>query len=198
MMVKSIPVRSVIDAVAGASAAWCDVRYAPRRRAVDAVSNRTGYSPPVVEFAFDRLFRSLGGDAIAAVIAAELGSLEVLDGFVDLGARGMTRAVPIGRVCVISSRSTVGVAIVPAIFALCAKCDVLVKDREDHLVSAFFATLAEELPELRASAAAISWQSGRESLDLAGFGAVVAFGSDATLAEIAAQLPHSARFVPHG
>ncbi|HLY01331.1 MAG TPA: acyl-CoA reductase [Candidatus Cybelea sp.] len=197
MMVKSIPVRSVIDAVAGASAAWCDVRYAPRRRAVDAVSNRTGYSPPVVEFAFDRLFRSLGGDAIAAVIAAELGSLEVLDGFVDLGARGMTRALPIGRVCVISSRTTIGVAIVPAIFALCAKCDVLVKDRDDHLVAAFFATLTEILAQLGDAVAARPWLGESDDVNLDAFDSIVAFGSDRTLAAISGALRFPARLISY-
>ena len=157
MMVKAPPVRSIIDAVARAASAWSDSRYAPRRRAVAAVTARSGYSPPVVEYAFDRLFRSLGGDAIAAVVAGELGSLEVLDGFVNMGVRGVARALPVGRVCVISSRTTIGVAIVPAIFALCAKCEVLVKDREDHLVAAFFATLTEMLPQLEDAVAARPW-----------------------------------------
>src|SRR5579863_9592274 len=196
-MVKK-PVRSIVAAIAAAAARWSDARFAPRVRVRDAVSARTTYSPTTIEYAFDRLSGSLRRAAIEAVIADELGSLDALDRFVERSGRPRARALPIGRVCVLSSRTTVGVAIVPAVFALCAKCDVLVKDREDHLVSAFFATLSEELPELSASAAASFWESEREAIDFTGFGAVVAFGADATLAEIASLLPHSARFVPYG
>ena len=180
MMFKTLPVRSIIDAVAGASAAWSDARFEPRRRALDAVGARTGYSPPVVEFAFDRLFRRMTGDAIAGVIAGELGSLDVLDAFVHRSARGATRALPIGRVCVISSRTTVGVGIVPAIFALCAKCEVLVKDREDHFVSAFFATLTEMRAELGDAVAARPWRGESDAVNLDAFDAIVSFGNDRT------------------
>lgn len=197
MMVKAPPVRSIIDAVARAASAWSDSRYAPRRRAVAAVTARSGYSPPVVEYAFDRLFRSLGGDAIAAVVAGELGSLEVLDGFVNMGVRGVARALPVGRVCVISSRTTIGVAIVPAIFALCAKCEVLVKDREDHLVAAFFATLTEMLPQLEDAVAARPWLGESDAVDLDAFDCVVAFGSDRTLAAIGGALRLPSRFIAY-
>ncbi len=196
-MVKATPVRSIIDAVAGAASAWSDSRYAPRRRAVDAVSTRTGYSPPVVEYAFDRLFRSLSGDAIAAVIAGELGSLEVLDDFVDAGVRGAARALPVGRVCIISSRTTIGVAIVPAIFALCAKCDVLVKDREDHLVAAFFATLTELLAQVGDAVAARPWPGESDAVDLDAFDSIVAFGSDRTLAAISGALRSPTRLIAY-
>jgi Acyl-CoA reductase (LuxC) len=197
MMVKTLPVRSIIDAIAGAAAAWCDPRFEPRRRALDAVGARMRYSPSVVEFAFDRLFRPMTGDAITGAIAGELGSLDALDAFVHRGARGATRALPIGRVCIISSRTTIGVAIVPAIFALCAKCEVLVKDREDHLVSAFFSTLTETLAELGDAVAALPWRGASDAVNLDAFDSVVAFGNDRTLAAISASLPFSTRLIAY-
>jgi hypothetical protein len=197
MMVKTLPVRSIIDAVAGAAAAWSDARFEPRRRALDAVGARTGYSTPVVEFAFDRLFRPMTRDAIAAVIAGELGSLDVLDAFVHRGTRGATRALPIGRVCVISSRTTIGVAIVPAIFALCAKCAVLVKDREDHLAAAFFATLTEMRPELADAVAARPWRGESDGVNLDAFDSIVSFGNDRTLTAISASLQFPTRLIAY-
>jgi hypothetical protein len=197
MMVKTLPVRSIIDAVAGAAAAWSDARFEPRRRALDAVGARTGYSTPVVEFAFDRLFRPMTRDAIAAVIAGELGSLDVLDAFVHRGTRGATRALPIGRVCVISSRTTIGVAIVPAIFALCAKCAVLVKDREDHLAAAFFATLTEMRPELADAVAARPWRGESDAVNLDAFDSIVSFGNDRTLTAISASLQFPTRLIAY-
>lgn len=196
-MVKTFPVRSIIEAVAGAAAAWCEASFEPRRHAVEAVGARTGYSPPVVEYAFDRLFRPLTREAIERAIVSELGSLDVLDGFVARDAYSSVRALPLGRVCVISSRTTIGVAIVPAIFALCAKCEVLVKDRDDRLASAFFATLAQRHAGLGRFAIARAWPGRSDAVDLGRFDAVVVFGGDDTLATIAATTPFSTRLIGH-
>ena len=192
------PVRSIVRAVAGAAERWLDADFPPRVRAVSAACERTGYSMPVIEYAVDRLFSSTTRTAIESVIRSELGSLEVLDGFVDAPQRGRARALPIGRVCVVSSRTTIGVAIVPAIFALCAKCRVLVKDREDALVAAFFSTLAEELVEFREAAVALAWDGRHDRRDLREFAAVVAFGDDATLQRIRADIAPAARWIGYG
>jgi hypothetical protein len=197
MLDSATPVRSLIDAVASAAARWCDGDFPPRVRALAAVCARTGYTEPAVEYAFDRLFSSLTVQRLAATVVKELGSLDVLDRFTLQSDGVRERALPIGRVCVISSRTTVGVAIVPAVFALIAKCDVLVKDRADGLVNAFFATLREELDEFGSAAAAQSWDGAAQRQDLRAFDAVVAFGSDETLAEIAALLPLRSRMIPY-
>ncbi len=108
-------------------------------------------------------------------------------------------ASPAGQVCIISSRTTIGVALIPAIFALCAKCDVLVKDREDSLITAFFETLAEELDELALAARSAKWDSNStHAPDIGSFDAVVAFGSDQTLAAISRDVRPGARFIGYG
>ncbi len=196
-MVKK-PVRAIVAAIAAAAARWSDAAFAPRARARDAVSARTGYSPKAVDYAFDALFGALRSDAIEAIVTDELGCLDVLDGFVERGGRPPTRALPIGRVCIVSSRTTIGVAIVPAVFALCAKCDVEVKDRDDALVAAFFETLAEEFGGFRDAAHARVWNGEADAQSLRGFDAVVAFGNDATLASISTALPYPARMVAYG
>ncbi|MGC2407330.1 MAG: acyl-CoA reductase [Candidatus Cybelea sp.] len=190
--------RAIVTAIAAAAARWSEAGFAPRARIRDAVSERTRYSLPAVDFAFDALFGSLRRETIEAVIADELGCLDVLDDFVARGERGRVRALPLGHVCVVSSRTTIGVALLPAVFALCAKCHVLVKDREDHLIAAFFETIAGELEELGSAAIARTWKGGDDDYDLAGFDVVVAFGSDATLAQIANTLSFPTRFIPYG
>jgi hypothetical protein len=167
-------------------------------RALDAVCKRTGYSSPVVEYAFDRLFSSLAQSAIENAIAAELGTLDVLDAFVARPGCARARALPAGRVCILSSRTTVGVAIVPAIFALCAKCEVVVKDRDDELVAAFFSSLAQELEGMREWAVAESWDGERDARDLGAFAAVVAFGEDSTLQRVRAGLASGTRWIGFG
>lgn len=197
-MLVERPVRSIARAVADAAQRWTHPDFPPRVRALGAICERTGYSAPVVEYALDRLFAPLEQNAIEAVIHRELGSLDVLDRFALLSDGSRARGLPVGRVCVISSRTTIGVAIVPAIFALCAKCSVVVKDREDALVAAFFATLAEELDELHDAAVAQRWDGKLGSRDLSEFAAVVAFGSDPTLQRIRAGLTAGARWIGFG
>ncbi len=192
------PVRSIVRAVADAAARWHDADFPPRVRTLDGICARTAYSTPVVEYALDRLFASLAQSAIEATIASELGSLDALDRFVARAGLPRARALPIGRVCIVSSRTTIGVALVPAVFALCAKCEVLVKDREDGLIAAFFATLAEELDELGEAARARPWHGGSDAVDLAAFDAVVAYGDDATLTPLAHTLPIGTRLLPFG
>jgi len=192
------PVRSIVRAVADAAARWRNADFPPRVRALAAVCERTGYSIPVVEYALDRLFGSLQRTDIEEIIAVELGSPDVLDGAVDTTGGASVRALPVGRVCIVSSRTTIGVAIVPAIFALCAKCDVLVKDRDDALVAAFFSTLAHEMDDLATAAVARTWDGKGETHNLRDFAAVVAFGTDTTLERIRAQLSPQARWIPFG
>jgi hypothetical protein len=192
------PVRSLVHAIADAAMRWTDADFPPRVRALHAVSERTGYANPAVEYAFDRLFGALTAEALETVVATELGSLDALDDFVLRPDGARERAVGLGRICVISSRTTVGVAIVPAMFALIAKCDVLVKDREDALVAGFFGTLAEELQAFGAAAIAQSWVAQTHSPDLSTFDAIVGFGDDSTLDRIRASLPLRTPFIPYG
>ncbi|HTU70529.1 MAG TPA: acyl-CoA reductase [Candidatus Baltobacteraceae bacterium] len=195
---RAVPARRVVRAVADAAVRWSDADFPPRVRLLDRIVERTGYTKPVVEYALDQLFGSLTVDSLEATIAGELGSLDVLDEFALRPGRPRARALPAGVVCVISSRTTIGVAIVPAIFALCAKCEVLVKDREDGLVRAFFSTLGQELNEFREVTRAQGWEGEGDAVDLGRFDVVVAFGSDATLGRIAAAMQGGARFIGYG
>lgn len=193
MMLEERPVRSIVAAAADAAARWCDADFPPRVRLLAAICERTGYTLPVVEYALDRLFESLDAAHVSAAIARELGSLDVLDAFVEDVDRRV-RALPVGRVCVVSSRTTIGVAIVPAVFALCAKCNVTVKDRHDGLVAAFFETLAQELGSHEGFAAR-AWHGAGESGAFDDCAAVVAFGDAGSLTAIRAQLPAASRFI---
>jgi Acyl-CoA reductase (LuxC) len=195
---QTVPARTIVRALADAAQRWRDGDFPPRVRLLDAVTERTGYSVPVVEYALDHLFGSITESQLIAVVRNELGSLEVLDGFSGRHRSPDAWAAPLGSICILSSRTTIGVALTPAIFALCAKCDVLVKDREDTLIAAFFQTLSEELDEFARGARARAWSSDEEALDLAAFDGVVAFGSDQTLADISKNLRPGTRFIGYG
>lgn len=195
----NVPARKIVRAIASAAERWSDGDFPPRVRILDGIVERTGYSLPAVEYALDRFFFSVTESELLATIRGELGSLEVLEGFTPRTGRPDAWASPAGSVCVISSRTTVGVALTPAIFALCAKNDVLVKDREDSLVHAFFETLREELDEFADAARAATWRSGDEDApDLGDFDVVVAYGGNAAFEGIRESLHPQARFIAYG
>lgn len=196
---SKLPARAVIAAVSDAAERWRDADFPTRVRATQRIAERTGYSIPVVEYALDQLFFSIDRAALETVIAGELGEIEILDGFRARAGRTHARAAPIGSVCIISSRTTIGVALPAALFALCAKCDVLVKDREDALIASFFETLHQERSEFAQAARAEPWSSQDEDApDLHAFDAVVAFGRTQTLTEIRDALPAETRFIGFG
>ncbi len=196
---ESIPARTIVRAIADAAQRWSDADFPPRVRILERIRQRTGYSTPTVDYALDRLFESITVENLTAVIADELGGFEALDGLAARDGRPNARAAPVGTVCVISSRTTVGVALPVTIFALCAKCDVTVKDREDGLCEAFFATLCEELDVFAEAARASAWDSNTlPQPALREFDAVVAYGNDETLEDIRRGLRADARFIGYG
>ena len=151
MVSKLVRSRLSSSAVAAAARLW-NVTVATSRDASVAVdvAVRTGYAETIVEYRVrPPLYASLAA-TIRSRHCCELGSLKSSSEFVAREGRpGECARCRWAGVCVVSSRTTIGVAVVPAIFALCAGCEVLVKDREDRLVSAFFETICEMLPELR-------------------------------------------------
>ncbi len=192
------PADKIVRAVADAAERWSDADFPPRVRVTDRIADRTGYSVPVVEYALDRLFFSITRANLEAAIRGELGSLDILDDFTQRPGRPDAWAAPCGAVCIISSRTTIGVALVPAIFALCAKNDVLVKDREDALVASFFETLTEELGAFREAARSAAWASQDDAVPLGAFDVVAAFGADETLIKIRNSLNTGSRFIGYG
>ncbi len=198
---RGLPARAIVRAIADAAVRWTDADFPPRVRATAAIEARLGYTTPVVDYALDHLFDAITPDAIVAAIAGELGSLDALDGFTATPGRPAAWARGADAVTIVSSDTTIGVAIVPLIFALCAKCAVTVKDRADALVAAFAETLGEERPELRAATDVRAWSGGDEDIEahaLGAAGVVVAFGGSDALRAIRARCAPDATFVPFG
>jgi hypothetical protein len=198
---RALPARRIVAAIASAAARWCDADFPPRVRATAEIGARTSYTEPVVDYALDRLFGALSEGALLAAISGELGSLAALDGFVPRSGRADGYAAPVGSVGIVASDTTIGVALPAAAFALCAKCDVSVRDRSDSLCAAFAETLAVEDPAfvraLRVHPAAAhdddAWLA-----ELGGADAVVAFGGDRALRAIRERTAPQARFIAYG
>jgi hypothetical protein len=198
---RALPARRIVAHVADAARRWSDADFPPRVRVTAEIERRLGYSTPVVEYALDRLFFGITPAALEAAIGAELGALDALDRIVERHGLPAAWARGVARVAIVSSDTTIGVALVPAVFALCAKCEVIVKDRSDALVAAFFASLADEHPAFAGAASARPWTGGDGSEEDALFASadvVVAFGRDDALRAIRARCGSETRFVPFG
>jgi hypothetical protein len=198
---RAIPARTIVAAVADAAERWTDADFPPRLRATAAIESRLGYTMPVVDFALDRLFGGLTVAALTAAIDGELGAVAALDGFVERAGRPPAWARGVERATIVSSDTTIGVAIAPLAYALCAKCRVTVKDRSDALVAAFAETLGEALPALRDAIDVHTWTGGDAAVEDDAFGAadvVVAFGGPDALRAIRAACASETTFVPFG
>ncbi len=170
---------------------WCDADFPPRVRVTNDIVERTGYSVPAVEFALDALFGELRTTALLETIARELGEPIALDA-------SASRMLPLGRIAILSSRTTIGVAIPAMCFALCAKNDVIVKDREDHLVAAFAETLREELEAFDRALHVESWDARHEGTHLQDARLIVVYGNDDTIAQVTSEHAGSARTIGFG
>jgi len=198
---RALSARRIAAHIADAAERWGEADFPPRVRVTAAIEARLGYSTPVVEYALDRLFFGITVRSLEAAIGSELGSLEALDGFAPRAGAPASWARGVDRAVVISSDTTIGVALVPALFGLCAKCDVVVKDRSDALIGAFFASLAQEHPAFADAARAHVWTGGDDSAEetlFADAGVVVAFGGDGALRAIRERCGVETRFVPFG
>lgn len=194
-------IRAIVRGIADAAKRWCNADFPTRVRATRAVRTRTGYTEPVIDFAFDTLFGSIDAGALESTIASELGSLAALESFITRAARPEVTYRARSPIAIVSSDTTIGVAIPALLFAVCAQGRIRVKDRSDGLVRAFLETLEEELPGLSQSIEITAWNGeddGAAGDALADAGAVVAFGRDATLRAIRARIPADASFVGYG
>ncbi len=194
-----MPARAIVTAVADAAERWTDADFPPRVRATAALEARLGYTMPVVDHALDRLFGGMTAAALTAAIAGEVGALGALDEFVAQPGRPLAWARGVDRVTIVAGERTIGAALVPLVYALCAKSRAIVRERGDMLVAPFAETLGEALPALRDAIEVQTWTepSARgDDVALSAADVVVAFGDPAALRAIRAACSAEATFVP--
>jgi hypothetical protein len=193
----------VVDfrAIAAAAQQWAQRSFTPRIAVEFRIAQRLGYTVPVVTHAVDCLFTPITPEALQAVITSELGSMKALDGFIARDGRPAVHARGVNRVTIIASDTTIGVAIPPLIFALCAGAHVTVKDRDDRLVAAFAETLIDQAPRFASHLHVQTWNDHEDPMlgaAIENADVVVAFGNDATMGAIRARCHPQARFLSFG
>ncbi len=173
-----------------------------RRLALELLPGTAGLTAPMAEAVLDGMARDWTPDRLEALLQAELGTPEVLDGFRPGRAAGRVRAVGPGLGVHVGAGNVPGVMVTSMIRGLLVKSAVLAKPgRADVVLPVLFArAIAETAPELSGSVAVVYWPGGGggpEDEALRAADLVVAYGGAEAVEGIACRLPSTTRLVAY-
>jgi hypothetical protein len=197
------PVAQVAASIDRAIGRWLDPFSRWRRLAEGALPAITGYSAPMVRKGLPGYLATFRLENLWRLLEAELGDPRYLDGFQPRGRLGGRSRAYGPRLCVhVFAGNVPGLPAQSLVAALLAKAACLGKAAsEEPLFPALFAaSLAEVDRRLGACLAVTWWPGGTEALETVAFGradAVIAYGSEPTIASIRARVPPETRFVAY-
>lgn len=177
--------QEVIDRWMASDSPW-------RKLAEEALPAVTGYSVEMVRHGLAKTLEPLQGEAVELLLDTELGSA---------GERRQRIAVPPELILHILAGNIPGLAAVPIHLSLALGSGCILKTGTgDPLFASLWAqSIAEIDAELGACLAVTHWPGGDRKVEEVLFGAadvVIASGSEATIASVAARVPR--RFCGHG
>ncbi len=160
----------------------------------------SGYSPAMIELGLERMGALWTADALRAALESEFGSIEVLDDFRARPTGGLQRAFGPSLTVHVFSGNIPGVSVSSLVRALCVKSSSFGKTAagEPYLAVCFARALAQDDARLAECLAVTYWPGGSEDLEAVAYSeadAVIAYGSDETIATIACRVPPTARFI---
>lgn len=176
---------------------------APTRQAVlAALSDTTGMSEPMAEAVLDGMASDWTSARLNALVTAEFGGPEPLDGLARLSDGRMGRAMGPPLSLHIGAGTVPGVAVTSMVRALLVRSSAVLKPglRDVVLPTLFAQALAEEAPWLADCVAVLYWPGGTGGVEdelLREADIVVAYGGDEALERLRASTPIHTRFVPY-
>jgi hypothetical protein len=194
---RARPFGSRLDALGGALEEWRDSGSRPRRALAEGLPAAAGFTRPVVERGLALALEGWTAGALARAFAAELGAPAELDAAVS---HRVVSAFPATAVLLAGAIPSAELPTLLAALALGSA--VLAKPpARDPLTAALLAdSLARVDPALAAAFSALAFDA-RDERALAAFceaDCVVATGSDATVARVAARVAPPRRLVAYG
>src|SRR3954470_372325 len=199
----TLPIERVVASVDRAVSRWLDPYSRWRRLAERALPAITGYSEPMVRKGLPGYLATFRAENLWRLLELELGDPRFLDGFQPRGRLGgRSRAYGPRLTTHVFAGNVPGLPAQSLVAALLAKAACLGKtaSEEPLFPSLFAASLAEVDPRLAACLAVTWWPGGTETLETVAFGqadAVIAYGSEATIASIRARVAPGTRFVAY-
>jgi hypothetical protein len=197
----STPVNKIVSAIDRA-AARMQSDLAETTQLLNAV---TGYSQPVVKETLQHMLADWRADSLQTMLAAELPDARILDQPIpDPDVPGkLIAAYGFPLTFHMFSGNVPGVAVTSIIRALLVKSAVLGKTAvgEPVLPVLFARALEQVAPELAACLAVTYWPGGTAELDDAALNAaeaVVLYGGEDAIDQVAARVPTRTRLIVHG
>ncbi len=197
--------RDLIDLVHAARDLWLDYDDPFRAEADRILPAVTAYAPAMVRRGLDDYLSIFKRDTLKALVRAELGDLDILDGFRERRlVSGKSRAYGPEITTHVFSGNVPGLAAQSIVMALLLKSASFGKLASgEPIFAALFARSLIALEPRLADCFAITWWPGGEAIDaqaaaFARSGAVIAYGSEAAVTAVQQQVPASARFLGYG
>lgn len=176
---------------------WLDRGDPIRREAEERLAAGTGLAPAMLARGLSQMVGRVRG--IGALLDQDLGSRYMLDRFTERAAGLRSRAFGPGLLVCIFSGNVPGIPAFDMALTLALKSACLARPASAEPVFAelFARSVAEVDPHLGSCLAVRRWGYD-ETLPLESAGAVLAYGSDRSLAEIRRGVPPGVTFLGHG
>jgi len=197
--------RELIALLDAARDRWLERDYPPRVAAERALPPVTGYTAAMVRRGLDDYLGLFTRDTLKALVRAELGDLDILDGFRERRiVRGRSRVYGPALTTHIFSGNVPGLAAQSLILATLLKSASFGKLASgDPIFAGLFAGSLIDLEPRLAGCFAVTWWPGGEApaLEAVALGraeAVIAYGGEEAVRAIARRVPSGTRFVGYG
>jgi acyl-CoA reductase-like NAD-dependent aldehyde dehydrogenase len=183
-----------LDAVVGR---WLDHTDPIRREAEERLAEGTGLAPAMLRRGLDQMILRVKG--IGELLDQDLGSREALDGLIWRAPGMLSRAWGPGLLTCVLSGNVPAIAAFDMALGLALKSAVLCRPASEEPVFAeLFARSVAEVDERLGRCLAVQRWGYEETWPYERAGAVLAYGSDESVAAVRRLVPPRVRFVGHG
>lgn len=193
------PVDRILAALNQVTARWLDHADPIRVEAERRLAESTGLAPAMLKLGLDQMISRVGG--IGDLLDRDLGDRRRLDGFgPSLAAPGLqSRAYGPGLLVCVFAGNVPAIPAFDMALALALKSACLARPpaQEPHFAGLFAQSVAQVDPLLGRALAVERWAPD-DPTPYAAAGAVLAYGSDASVAAIGRMVPPGVRFLGHG
>ncbi|MBI4860219.1 MAG: AMP-binding protein [Candidatus Riflebacteria bacterium] len=203
---SATPLESILAVLERTGRSWADPAYAPRRAALDWLTEHVSFSPQMTRRTLELLPGILDREALLTRIRAELGPETLLDGWVhDPGFGGSFTLRPRGVLLHVCAGNVFLGAVDSLVMGLITKnVNVLKLSRTDpHLPVAFARSLAEHDPDghVSSAVAVACWKGGDAAVEevfKAGVDTIMVWGGEDSVKTYRQGLGLATRLVEYG
>ncbi|MEY5098327.1 MAG: hypothetical protein RJA36_1046 [Pseudomonadota bacterium] len=200
---RALPVREIVQAIDRTIQHLLDPASPEHQLLLRWLPLSTGFSPEMIRVNLGPTLRSFRALQLQRFLVEDLGNPALLDGFEPRVTGGWTHAEGPDLLAHVWAGNVPGLPLWSLVCGLLAKAGNIgkVSAGEPVFATVFAQALAQLEPRLGAAVAVLWWE--RSDIDTASLvwsqaDTVLAYGGDAALRELQAQMPPGVRFLPHG